>query len=83
MFVPRDPTHNDITVSVEATGDLASLRIDDRDRIAAREIPLDLDHAGVDPADVERDEPGAGRTLHTRRDRGDAPRASAATMIAA
>ncbi|MEO7319749.1 MAG: delta-60 repeat domain-containing protein [Chthoniobacteraceae bacterium] len=24
MFVPRDPTHNDITVSVEATGDLVS-----------------------------------------------------------
>src|SRR4029078_8361595 len=23
MFVPRDTTHNDITVSVEATGDLA------------------------------------------------------------
>ena len=24
MFVPRDPAHNDITVSVEATGDLVA-----------------------------------------------------------
>jgi hypothetical protein len=24
MFVPRDPVHNDITVSVEATGDLVA-----------------------------------------------------------